>query len=184
MQYCYHYPRYREQEWLALELTALFLYLFVNCLVSLAAIKTFMQGMIYVCCMIICLSVACFMLMAYLEIRREYAISNEGITLSYPFHFVIMHTWDELSEIGICNVHYTTRGSIEYLTVIRCVIGEENNGPAKGHGWWADSFYSAIHFRKIINIVFSEERIEEFRQICPIEIVDYRGIKQICYSRK
>ena len=111
-------------------------------------------------------------------IRREYAISKEGITLRYPFRYTVMHSWDEISEIGICNVHYTTRGPVEYLMVIRCVIGEEKSGPAKGHGWWADSFYSAMHFRKIITILYSEERLEEFKQVCPFEIIDYRGIKR------
>ena len=65
MQYCYHSPRYREQEWYALELSALFLYIFMHCLVSFVTIKTFVQGMIYVCGMIFGLAATSFMLMAY-----------------------------------------------------------------------------------------------------------------------
>lgn len=178
MQYCYNFSRYREQEWQALGLTVIFLYMFLECAYSLFRIRNLLQGIVCVGGMAFSFGFSLIMLMAYLEIYRKYSISQEGITLSYPFSITVTHTWRELSEIGICKVHYTTRGPVEYLTAIRCVIGEEKNGPKNGHGLWADSYYSIIHFRKIITIIYSEERLAEFKQVCPFEIIDYRGIKR------
>lgn len=178
MSYCYHLYRYREQEGISLGLSALFLYIFLEWTYSLFRVQTLIQGIVCVLGMMFGLAFSCIMIMAYLEICRKYTISESGITLEYPFHFTVYHPWSEISEIGICNVHYTTRGPVEHLTAIRCVVCNEKNGPSKGHGWWADSFYGVIHFRVIITIIYSDERMIEFNRICPMEIIDYRSIKR------
>lgn len=177
MYYCYHGIQYREQEGICLGLSALFLYIFLEWAVSLVQAHSFLHGVICVFGMIFGLVFGLVMIMAYLEICRRYMVTESGIKLIYPFNYVVAHSWDEISEIGICKVHYTTRGPVEYLTAIRCVVGGEKKGPSKGHGWWADSLYSAIHFRRVITIVYSEERVEEFRKLCPFEVIDYRNIK-------
>lgn len=178
MNYCYHLYRYREQEGGSLGLSALFLYIFLEWTYALFQVQTLIQGMVCVLGMLFGLAFGCIMIMAYLEICRKYTVSETGITLKYPLKLTVHHSWNEISEIGICNVHYTTRGPVEHLTAIRCVVGVENNGPSKGYGWWADSYYSVIHFRRIITIIYSDERLEEFVRVCPLEIVDYRSIKR------
>ena len=178
MNYCYHLNRYREQEGIGLGLSVLFWYIFIHWTYALFLAQTLIQGIICVLGMLFGFAFGCLMIMAYLEICRKYTISESGITLEYPFHFTVHHSWDEIGEIGICNVHYTTRGPVEYLTAIRCVVGNERNGPSKGQGWWADSYYSVIHFRSIITIIYSEERLEEFKSACFSKIIDYRSIKK------
>lgn len=184
MDYCYHYYRYREGEGISLGLAALFFYIFLDGSLSLFSAHTLAQIIIDVIIMAFGLTFACIMFFAYLEISRKYAITQTGLVLKYPFNFTVTHPWCELSEIGICKVHYTTRGPVEYLTAIRCVIGEEKNGPRKGHGWWADSFYSVIHFRKVITIIYSEDRLEAFNTVCPLEIIDYRGLRRYYHDPK
>ena len=178
MNYCYHFNRYRGQEGIGLGLSALFWYIFIYWTYALFQAQSLMQGIVCVLGMLLGLAFGCLMIMGYLEICRKYTITETGITLEYPFHVTVHHPWDEIGEIGICNVHYTTRGPIEYLTAIRCVVGNEKNGPNKGYGWWADSFYSVIHFRRIITIIFSDERLEEFKRVCPAAIIDYRNIRK------
>ena len=178
MNYCYHFQRYRDQEGISLGLSALFFYFFIEWTCSLFRVQTFIQGIICVLGMIFGLGFGCIMVMAYLEICRKYSISEAGITLIYPLKFTVTYSWNEISDLGICKVHYTTRGPVEYLTAIRCVVGNERNGPSKGYGWWADSFYSVIHFSRIITILYSEARVEEFKKVCPLEIIDYRNIKR------
>lgn len=180
MRYCYHGYDYREGEGISLGIAAVFLYVFLDCTISLVKAPRIIEGIIWLGMMAFSLSFFCLMLMEYLEICRKYTVTNEGLILHYPLRFTVTHTWDKLSEIGICNVHYASRGRIPvpHLVAIRCVVGEEKKGPRHGHGWWASCVYSAMHFRKIITILYTEEKLEEFKRECPLEIIDYRGIRK------
>lgn len=180
MDYCYPGYRYREGEGISLSLAAVFLYVFLDGVVSLVKTQRLIEGIVWLGMMAFALSFCCLMLMAYLEVCRKYSVTKEGFVLHYPFHFTVVHSWDELGEIGICKVHYPNRGRppLPYTIAIRCVVGEEKKGPRNGYGWWASSFYSAVHFRKIITIVYTEDRLEEFKKACPLKIIDYRGIRR------
>lgn len=182
MNYCYHYNRYREGEGVSLGLVALFFYIFLDGTISLFNASTWGQCIVSILIMLFGLSFSCIMGCVYLEVCRKYTITHDGLVLVYPFNFTVTHTWEDLSEIAVCKVHYTTRGPTEYMTAIRCVVGEEKNGPSKGYGWWADSLYSAIHFRKIITIIYSDERLDEFKTMCPLDIADYREMRRYLWD--
>ena len=125
------------------------------------------------------LAIAMLMAMNYLEISRKYELSPDGITLVYPFHYTTKYSWEEIGEVAICHMHFSTRSrDAQYQTFIRIVVGEEKNGPSKGYGVWADSLYSTTHFLQVINIVFTEEHHAEFQSTCPFEIKDYRNMKR------
>jgi hypothetical protein len=178
VQYCYHFQRYRDGEGISLGLAALFLCFFLEFAFRLVTAQVIGQVVASLVLMAIGLGVAVGMVMCYLEICRRYSVTESGLVLEYPFRYTVIHPWETLSEIGICNVHYTARGPVEHLTAIRCVVGEEKKGPRHGYDCWAESWYSALHFRKVITILFTEERLEEFEKVCPVKIQDYRNVRK------
>lgn len=114
----------------------------------------------------------------YLLYSRRYLVSEDGIIVKYPFLPETLYPWDSISEIGICKVHYALRGC-HFLTAIRCVIGEEKNGPHKGYyGSWASEFYSMRHLRNVIIISYADYRAAELQKYYPKQIKDYRWIKR------
>lgn len=177
MNYCYHYNRYRGQEKICLGVSALFGLMFCGWAVSLFRASTVTAGAVSALVMLVSLGLVWITVMAYLEMCRKYSVSEAGLTVIYPFGIKVTYAWNALSEIGLCKVHYTGADPVEYLAAIRCVVGEERNGPAKGYGWWADSLYGVFRFRKIITVTYTAERLDEFRQMCPFEITDYRYIR-------
>lgn len=178
MKYCFHYHSYREGEESSLGLSALFLFFCLEGIFMLLTAQSFGQGVAGMFLTVLGASLTYSMLITYLEICRKYCVSVDGITLLYPFKYTVFHPWSEISEIGICNIHYNHRNPVTYMVAIRIVIGEEKNGPSKGYGPWAESYYSARHFRTIVSILHSDERLKEFEDVCPLEIIDYRGIKR------
>lgn len=177
MDYCYHLDRYRGQARICFGIAVLFLVISAVWVYTLFGARTLSTAAQCALGAMVSLGIGILTLMAFLEMGRKYVLSENGITLQYPFRFNAAYTWDQLSGIGICNVHYTNDDPPKYLTVIRCVVGPEKNGPGKGEGWWTSSYYSTVRFRRIITIAYTDERLEEFKKVCPLEIVDYRGIK-------
>ena len=115
---------------------------------------------------------------AYIS-ARKYQIDSDGMTLRYPFGLKRRYNWHEFSEIALCKVHYAA-GSHKHTQAIRCVVGDEKNGPqfaSTSREHWSSEFYELIHFRTIISIYYSEERYMEFLEKCPCTIGDYRHLK-------
>lgn len=104
-------------------------------------------------------------------INEKYSVSSKGLTRSSFRNNVREHLWSEFTEIAICKLHYVRGGP---ATVIRCVIGPESWGPSKGWGRWVRKAYSFKNRHRIILIDHSDEILEEFQQMCPFEIKDYR----------
>lgn len=178
MKYCFHYHSYREGEKSSLGFAALFSFFSLEGIYMLLTAQSVGRAIAGLLLIALGLGFTWFFLISYFETCRKYAISEEGITLSYPFEYTVFHSWSEISEIGICNVHYNHRSPVTHMVAIRIVMGKEKKGPSQGYDVWADSYYSAIHFRTIITVLYSDERLEEFEDVCPLEIIDYRRIKR------
>ena len=87
-----------------------------------------------------------------------------------------MRTWDAISEIGICKVHYSTRSPYTYDVVIRMVIGHEIFSPRNGSGIWQSEVYEVFHRKTVICLEYSEQTLHSIRKVYQGEIVDYRHI--------
>lgn len=105
---------------------------------------------------------------------RKFSLSAEGISVAYFKSQVKFFRWDSITEIGICNVHFSTRGGAE--TVFRFVIGSEFRGPSHGYGNWATQSYSIRYQYRIIIIDYSDALRQELETVCPIPIRDYRHL--------
>ena len=125
-----------------------------------------------------------FLFFAYMTVMnlmiclRKYAITGEGFVIQCPGCSPVVYSWDKISEVGICKVHYPNRGPFRYDLVIRIVIGEEEYGPRQGYGNWTTWFYEVRHYRNIITILYNTGCIVSLEKFCPLAITDYRGIKR------
>ena len=127
----------------------------------------------------ILLSLSFFGYLVY--VSRLYQATVEKFSLQ-NFKKKIMYSWDEISEISICDVHNAAKGH-SHEKVIRVVIGYEKNGPTNYKcprnfsgrlERWRGLMYSFLHYKKIILIEYSEERLNQIKEVCGKEIKDYR----------
>lgn len=177
MYYCYdNIDDRRSQQW-ALEFGILFGICILYCLGQIILLPRIVQKIVYLFAASIAIFFFIFSLLSYFFLARKYIVTDTSITIRYPFYIQNEYQWADIREIGICKVHYTSKG-FNYDTVLRCVVGEERNGPSKGYGFWANELYSAFHLRKVIIIRYSEYRQSELQSAYPGEIIDYRGIRR------
>lgn len=113
---------------------------------------------------------------------RAYKVMEKGIFIRNFKRKVIEYSWDEISEISICDVHHASK-SLYHEKVIRVVIGNEKNGPSNlkcpcnllnGRERWRNASYGLRHYKKIILIEYSEERLNQIQTVSKKEIKDYR----------
>lgn len=115
--------------------------------------------------------------------NRKYAVSEHGITIRGIGSRSTLYPWESFRDIGICMVHYTSRLPYEYDIVIRLSRMEEPRGPRTGtYGPWATELYELVHFRKIILITFTQERLAQLAAVYPDEIADYRAIRRNAFD--
>lgn len=112
--------------------------------------------------------------------QREFCFSEQGLTISYFGLWKTQYSWDDFSEIAICKLRYSQRFRWIHKVGIRFAVGYEPNGPQfakEADEPWSTDAYEFRHWRTIITIEFSEERLAELRRFCPREVRDYRNLK-------
>lgn len=119
-------------------------------------------------------SVLCFLIT-----MRKYSVSREGIRIQYPLCKPVFYPWEQISDVGICNVHYNTKGPLRQQVVLRIVIGPEERGPKKGMGNWVTWGYELRHMKNVITLIYNSRRLLELEKLCPMGVSDYRHIKRI-----
>ena len=118
------------------------------------------------------LSVLCFLIT-----MRKYSVSRKGIQIKYPLCRPIFYSWEEISDVSICNVHYTKKGPMRHEVVLRLVIGTEERGPKKGMGSWVTWGYEMRHLKKVITLGYNSQRLLQLEKLSPLGVNDYRHIK-------
>ena len=110
---------------------------------------------------------------------RKVAFSEKGMMVYGIGSRSRFYQWQSFRDIGICKVHYTSRLPYEYDIVLRFSLRDERRGPRSGaFGFWTTELYELIHFRSIIRLTFTQERLELLRAVCPAEISDHRSIRR------
>ena len=64
--------------------------------------------------------------------NRKYQLSQDGITVAYFEKYPKTFSWNDISEVAVCKVHYDPKGGWE--TVIRVAVWTEYGGPGNGDG--------------------------------------------------
>ena len=110
---------------------------------------------------------------------RKFAFSEKGMTIYGIGSWSCFYPWPSFRDIGICKVHYTCRLPYEYDIVLRFSLRDERRGPKSGvWGFWTTELYELIHFRSIIRLSFTQERLDRLRAVCTAEILDHRSIRR------
>lgn len=120
------------------------------------------------------------MFFAYVS-ARKYQVSNDGLTIIYPFGIKHHYAWYEFCEIALCKIHYAP-GSSKHILSLRCAVASDQSVPknaALAREWWSSMGYELIHFRKLITIYYTDERFDEFGKCCPVAIKDFRHLRDL-----
>lgn len=105
-----------------------------------------------------------------LLVTREYAIDTNGITLRYAGRKRVFHPWSQISQICVCVMHPGKLDSVRD-EVIWCNLGEPRKLPPRWKNWE----YEVFHFRRVLTVEFTPERLEAFQACSGREIPDYRN---------
>ena len=122
---------------------------------------------------------SCFAFM-YTIMARKFEVDAQGITIYYLSRYQVHYSWEDVTEISICDVHHTTKGPLRFDLVIRILVGTENKKRKSlasllgRYETWRQGIYSMIHFRRVLLIRYSTSRLEEIRNASGKEILDYR----------
>ena len=127
----------------------------------------------YVSVKLFILAVGFFLLsfLCYAAYGREYSVSESGIAIFYFRRFKVEHPWSQIGQISVCDINYAAKADNVFDIVIRVVVGEEKDGPASNlasipygrHIKWRQMEYNMMHFKTIINIEYTRERLEEIQ---------------------
>ena len=134
--------------------------------------------------MLLCAVIILILLVNICLLRmRKYSVMSDGLVVKDWLRKPVLHEWQDISQIGICKIRYTSRTPYEYDIAVRCVIGQENKGPSEGYGFWQSEIYEALHIKKIVCIRYSEETLSHFQKIYPGEIMDFRCLQKNTYEK-
>ena len=112
---------------------------------------------------------------------RSYKIQEGELIVQDFYKRVVTYPMDKIAEISVCDIHHEKYGL--YEKVIRIAIDSEKNGPTNPKcsrhlistlEHWRGLRYSFIHYKKIILIEYTDERLAYIYQAYKREIKDYR----------
>ena len=99
------------------------------------------------------------------ESGAHYEVHEDGLYMKYIIPAeTIVRPWEEFQEICLC---YANISSENKRTIICCVKQGEKRG---WNGQWKTG--NLFNYRTVIRIAYSEERLEEFKNLCPVAIID------------
>ena len=104
---------------------------------------------------------------------REYELTEQGILIRYAKSITKLYRWENISQICICSIHRSANGAT-WDEVLWCTIGKIKKGPPHPSRSWNSTEYSLLHFRTVLTMEYTPERLDEFRKFYIDEIADYR----------
>ena len=101
---------------------------------------------------------------------REYDLNERGIEIRYLKRKVILYPWQSITKI--CVWKHNSSGM--YHEYIWCAVGNPKR-------WYPqlrnpNSLYEMLHWRTIISVEFSQERLDAFKQYFHGTVQDYRRV--------
>lgn len=103
---------------------------------------------------------------------RKFEIRPDGICIYYWKRIQTVYAWNEISHISICRINQSTSGPKMCDLVIRLVRIVPDR--IRGEGTHRSFEYDLFHFGDIINLEFSEDRLEKVCQFSEVAIEDLR----------
>lgn len=106
---------------------------------------------------------------------REYDVSEYGITIRYFGRKEVLHRWDKVTQICRCIIHRSGTGATQD-DVIWITFGQIKNGPPHEKYRWRTISYGLRHFRTVLTLEYTPERLNEIKNYTTLDISDYRHI--------
>lgn len=107
-----------------------------------------------------------------LYMSREYALSEDGITIRYAKRKSVFYPWADVGQICVCTIH---QGKIESIKddVIWCTVGKIKKEPPNLPHIWNVAETGMIHFRDVLTMEYTPERLADFQKYSNRDIPDY-----------
>lgn len=127
------------------------------------------------CCILIALglSINFYGIFRFLILNRGYELNGQGISIQYTKRKKAFYSWDEITQVCICEIHRSANGATSDV-VIWCTAGTIINGPPDPARRWNSSEYELSHFRSVLTMEYSPDRLVEFKKFVRGNISDYR----------
>lgn len=110
------------------------------------------------------------------EATREYELSDQGITIQYLGRYRRFYSWSSIRKICVCTL-FRTSDRLPGELVIWCTTGKIRKEPPRGNRTsWNTQEYILMHFRSVLTMTYTPERLEEFKKYSKREIPDYRDL--------
>lgn len=132
-------------------------------------------NVVLLCCILIAfgLLINLYGVFHFLILNRGYELNSQGISIQYTKKKKLFYPWDEITQVCICEIHRSANGATKDI-VIWCTIGSIVNGPPDPSRRWNSSEYELSHFRSVLTVEFSPDRLIEFKKFVKGNISDYR----------
>lgn len=173
MEKCYFSPKHTKERWIA-GIACSFVSITLTGFGIFALLTT--EGNI-LACILIFLGVffALYGILFDLYMSREYSLNEDGILIRYAKRKSVFFPWSRIDQICICVIH---QGKIEGVKddVIWCAVGKIKNGPPNMARRWNEAEYGFIHFRSVLTMEYTPERLADFKKYSNRDIPDYRDI--------
>ena len=103
----------------------------------------------------------------------KYEIKADGLYIKYPLEPVGKISWEEFQVVCVCHAHFNY-GSGTAAPIICCVKKGEKRSWFSGR-WKTENPYK---YRSVIQIAYTDEVYEEFKQNCPYPVPDLRNTRR------
>ena len=176
MERCYFSKEYTIMIWCNRVLSPIYLSLIIGAMVVIWNIVWVERTGID---LFLTFSLVLFLILSYSLVfefyfTREYELTPEGICVRYANHFVKLYPWAAITQMCICSIHQAPRRNAS-TDVIWCTVGTINNGPPTPNCFWRSEFYGFFHLNSVIQIEYSDNRLNQFRRLTHQNIQDYRN---------
>ncbi len=106
-------------------------------------------------------------LMALQTAMAEFSFSADGVFVKYPLEKTHFYPWEAFQQVCIC--YYSRAAEMQGYPLI-CLV--RNGEKTDRFGRWKTG--SALHYRKLLCLDYSEAQLLEIREFCPYGIPDLR----------
>lgn len=173
MQKCYFSEKHTRERWIGI-ICSLFVSITLIGFGIYTALAT-EDGILFCILLFLGLFFILYGTLYDLYVSREYALSENGITIRYAKRKIVYFPWKCISQICICVIH---KGKIEGVKddVIWCTVGKIKKGPPNMARRWNEAEYGFIHFHSVLTIEYTPERLAEFKKYSNQDIPDYRDV--------
>ena len=98
----------------------------------------------------------------------DFSFTDHGVWVKYPLEKRRFYPWEEFQQVCVC---YYSKAAEMYGYSLICLVRKGEKKDCFGR--WKTG--SALHYRNLLCLDYSEAQLREIRSHCPFEVPDLRG---------